>query len=70
MAFTVLITGAGRGLGLEFVRQYAAEGWTVLATVREPARAAALRGVPGSVEVLPLAVDDGDSVAALSSLLR
>ena len=32
---TTLITGAGRGLGLEFVRQYAADGWTVLATARE-----------------------------------
>ena len=34
---TVLITGAGRGLGLEFARQYAAEGWEVIATVREAA---------------------------------
>jgi len=33
---TVLITGANRGLGLEFARQYAADGWRVLATAREP----------------------------------
>jgi NAD(P)-dependent dehydrogenase (short-subunit alcohol dehydrogenase family) len=33
---TVLITGANRGLGLEFARQYAAEGWDVLATSRNP----------------------------------
>jgi NAD(P)-dependent dehydrogenase (short-subunit alcohol dehydrogenase family) len=32
---TVLITGANRGIGLEFARQYAAEGWAVVATVRE-----------------------------------
>ena len=32
----VLITGANRGLGLELARQYAADGWTVIATVREP----------------------------------
>lgn len=32
---TVVITGANRGLGLEFVRQYAAEGWEVVATARE-----------------------------------
>lgn len=32
---TVFITGANRGLGLEFVRQYRAEGWDVIATVRE-----------------------------------
>lgn len=31
----VLITGANRGIGLEFARQYAAGGWDVVATVRE-----------------------------------
>ena len=31
---SVLITGAGRGLGLEFARQYAQDGWEVIATVR------------------------------------
>lgn len=31
---TVLITGANRGLGLEFARQYAADGWSVIATAR------------------------------------
>jgi NAD(P)-dependent dehydrogenase (short-subunit alcohol dehydrogenase family) len=34
---TVLVTGAGRGLGLEFTRQYAADGWDVIACVRDPA---------------------------------
>jgi len=34
--FTVLITGANRGLGLEFARQYAADGWDVIATSRNP----------------------------------
>jgi len=32
---TVLITGANRGIGLEFARQYAAEGWDVIATARQ-----------------------------------
>ena len=32
---TLFITGANRGLGLEFVRQYRADGWDVIATVRE-----------------------------------
>ncbi|MES2135566.1 MAG: SDR family oxidoreductase [Pseudomonadota bacterium] len=32
---SVLITGANRGLGLEFARQYSADGWDVVATVRQ-----------------------------------
>ena len=32
---TILITGAGRGLGLELARQYAEDGWRVLGTVRD-----------------------------------
>ena len=28
---TILVTGANRGLGLEFARQYAADGWRVVA---------------------------------------
>jgi NAD(P)-dependent dehydrogenase (short-subunit alcohol dehydrogenase family) len=32
----VLITGANRGIGLEFARQYSADGWQVIATVRQP----------------------------------
>ena len=31
---TVLVTGAGRGLGRELARQYAAEGWRVIGTER------------------------------------
>jgi NAD(P)-dependent dehydrogenase (short-subunit alcohol dehydrogenase family) len=31
----VLITGANRGIGLEFARQYASDGWNVIATARE-----------------------------------
>jgi len=33
---TVLITGANRGIGLEFVRQYADDKWTVIACCRDP----------------------------------
>ena len=32
---TILITGAGRGLGLELARQYAQDGWRVIGSVRE-----------------------------------
>ena len=33
-AETVLITGSNQGIGFEFARQYAARGWTVIATHR------------------------------------
>ena len=39
---TILITGANRGLGLEFCKQYAAEGANVIACCREPQKATAL----------------------------
>ena len=39
---TVLITGANRGIGLEFAKQYAAEGADVIACCRNPATADAL----------------------------
>ena len=39
---SVLITGANRGLGLEFARQYAADGWQVIATCRRPSEASEL----------------------------
>jgi NAD(P)-dependent dehydrogenase (short-subunit alcohol dehydrogenase family) len=40
---TVLITGANRGLGLEFAKQYAGDGWEVLVTAREPEKGAELQ---------------------------
>ena len=42
---TVLITGANRGIGLEFVRQYADKGWHVIATCRRPDEAEALQAL-------------------------
>jgi NAD(P)-dependent dehydrogenase (short-subunit alcohol dehydrogenase family) len=62
---TVLITGAGRGLGLEFARQYAADGWRVHATVRDPKKAGALDALGGAVEIHRLDVTDFQATAAL-----
>ncbi|MCP4925570.1 MAG: SDR family NAD(P)-dependent oxidoreductase [Gammaproteobacteria bacterium] len=42
---TVLITGANRGIGLEFVRQYSALDWNIIATVRNPRKAKALKAL-------------------------
>ena len=49
---TVLITGANRGIGLEFTRQYADDGWTVIACCRdlEGDGAAELREIAANAE--------------------
>ena len=63
-----LVTGASRGLGLEFARQIAQAGDTVFATCRDPAAAIALQRVadaaPDRVRLIPLDVDDPSSIAA------
>lgn len=63
---SVLITGAGRGLGLEFARQYVAEGWRVIATIRDPAQGRALP----KAETHLLDVTDGAAVKRLAADLR
>lgn len=67
---TILITGARQGLGLEFTRQYAADGWRVLATCLDPGSATELqevaRAAEGRVEIHELDVDDHGQVDALS----
>ena len=59
----VLITGANRGLGLEFARQYCRDGWTVFATVREPSEE--LEALCARVERVDMM--DLDAVAELGS---
>jgi NAD(P)-dependent dehydrogenase (short-subunit alcohol dehydrogenase family) len=66
---TVLITGANRGLGLEFARQYAADGWRVHAGCRSPERAMDLEEIKGDVAVHRLDVTDEASIAALARAL-
>ncbi len=62
---TVLVTGASRGLGLEFVRQYRADGWEVIATCRDPSRAPDLEQSGAEVHALDVTDD-----VALSGLGR
>jgi NAD(P)-dependent dehydrogenase (short-subunit alcohol dehydrogenase family) len=66
---TVLITGASRGLGLEFCRQYAAEGWQVLACCRNPETAGKLADIP-HVRVFPLDVSDFAQIDNLAAQLQ
>jgi NAD(P)-dependent dehydrogenase (short-subunit alcohol dehydrogenase family) len=58
---TALITGTNRGIGLEFARQYSADGWDVIATTREPS--AELQAL--DVEIAQLDMRDLDAVVAL-----
>jgi NAD(P)-dependent dehydrogenase (short-subunit alcohol dehydrogenase family) len=64
---TVLVTSANRGIGREFVRQYAADGWRVLAACRHPEEAADdLRGFGEEVRPIAMDVTDLASVEAVA----
>jgi NAD(P)-dependent dehydrogenase (short-subunit alcohol dehydrogenase family) len=69
---STLITGANRGIGLEFARQYLADGWQVYATCRDSS--SALRrmadGSGGKLHVLPMDVSNLSSVRAAVAELK
>ncbi|WOJ95112.1 SDR family oxidoreductase [Congregibacter variabilis] len=69
----VLITGVNRGLGLEFIKQYVAAGWTVIGTCRNPegaSEAQALAASSPNLSLHKLDVSDFDAVAALAETLK
>jgi NAD(P)-dependent dehydrogenase (short-subunit alcohol dehydrogenase family) len=69
---TILITGANRGLGLEFCKQYATDGWQVLACCRKPESATALAILANefsNISVLPLDVADLAQIDSLAKQL-
>lgn len=67
----ILVTGANRGLGLEFARQYAEAGHRVQATCRHPGSAEALQELaaahPDRIAVRELNVTDTAQIAAIAS---
>ena len=70
---TVLITGANRGIGLEFTQQYATDGWRVLACCRNPQSASALQSIAKSntnIEIFTLDVADFAQIDALALQLK
>jgi NAD(P)-dependent dehydrogenase (short-subunit alcohol dehydrogenase family) len=72
-AYQVLITGANRGIGLEFTKQYAADGWNVLACCRAPQSALALQALAkmhSNVEIFALDVANFKQIDALASQLK
>jgi NAD(P)-dependent dehydrogenase (short-subunit alcohol dehydrogenase family) len=70
---TTLITGANRGIGLEFCRQYAAEGWRILACSRQPEKSDALNKLaaqyPALIKVHALDVADHVQIERLAQVL-
>lgn len=66
---TCLVTGASRGIGLEFAKQYAADGWAVVATCRRPDQAPALAQLQGDVRIECLDVSDFARIEALGRKL-
>lgn len=65
----IAIIGASRGIGLEFVRQYAAAGWRVYATTRTPENPGALGALRGDIRLHHLDVRNDTHIARLADAL-
>jgi NAD(P)-dependent dehydrogenase (short-subunit alcohol dehydrogenase family) len=73
MAHTLFITGANRGLGLEFVRQYAIDGWEVIASCRYPVEANALQSLKkkyANISIIKLDVANFDEIHQVAESLK
>lgn len=73
MTYQVLITGANRGIGLEFTKQYAQDGWNVLACCRDTQHASALQALSSAhanIRVFSLNVADFAQIDALALQLK
>jgi NAD(P)-dependent dehydrogenase (short-subunit alcohol dehydrogenase family) len=68
----IFVTGSNRGLGLEWVRQYAHSGWEVYATCRDPDQATDLKQLAyqySKITILPLDVTHDDEIHRLAGKL-
>ena len=65
---TVLITGANRGIGLEFAKQFSEKGYKVIGTARSPEKADDLKAT--GAEVMKLDVTSEKDIAALAESLK
>ena len=73
MPGTILITGCNRGIGLEMTRQFATDGWEVIATCRNPSAAwelGELAEAHDNIEVHGLDVTDYAQMADLAKDLQ
>jgi NAD(P)-dependent dehydrogenase (short-subunit alcohol dehydrogenase family) len=70
---STLITGANRGIGLEFARQYLGDGWQVYAACRNPNSASELRRLANAsgdkLRILALNVTEPASIKAAAAEL-
>ena len=70
----VLITSANRGLGLEFARQYVADGWFVFAACRDPASGGDLqrlaKSAGGRLTIVAMDVTDSESVRSAARQMK
>jgi NAD(P)-dependent dehydrogenase (short-subunit alcohol dehydrogenase family) len=66
----VLITGASRGLGLEFAKQYLEDGWRVFATCRQPQLAGDLQQLKGNIEIHSMDVTDSNQIRKLTEHIQ
>jgi NAD(P)-dependent dehydrogenase (short-subunit alcohol dehydrogenase family) len=71
---SALITGANRGIGLEFARQYLADGWRVYAACRDPDSASELHPLADTsdhqLRIMALDVTDSVTIKAAASELE
>ncbi len=70
---TILITGANRGLGLEFVRQYASTDVTILACCRDPKDAKELQDLQkqhSNIRIYPLDISKTQDIQTLASQIQ
>lgn len=73
MANRLLITGANRGLGLEFAKQYATDGWEVIATCRNPDEAKELQSLKthfNNISIMKLDVANFDEIHQVAESLK
>jgi len=71
-ASTVMITGASRGIGFEFAKRYAEQGWDVIATARTPGDDVPLQDLAkqySNVRIETLDVTDHPGIDALAAKL-
>ncbi len=71
--YQVLITGTNRGIGLAFVKQYAADGWNVIACCRDPHSATELQNLASThqnIQIMALDVANFKQIDALALQLK